>query len=122
MGWPAAPWPSTTSPLRSSACRQALAVASADCGSCAASAGDAVEDAKAGPVGEMTLHGEAAPVMVDHPHAGALHRTWFDVMFEMAVAALMALLVVTVLISTVSRYVFNASVIWSEEIPILLQV
>ena len=35
---------------------------------------------------------------------------------------LMASLVVTVFVSTLSRYVMNASVIWSEEIPILLQV
>ena len=49
-------------------------------------------------------------------------RTWLDRVFEAAVVVLMAVLVAAVLASTASRYVLNASVIWSEEIPILLQV
>jgi tripartite ATP-independent transporter DctM subunit len=69
----------------------------------------------------MTQSGAAAPLIADHSHAEA-SRAWLDIVFEVAAAILMGLLVATVLISTVSRYVFNASVIWSEEIPILLQV
>jgi C4-dicarboxylate transporter DctM subunit len=62
------------------------------------------------------------PVARDHAHGETSPRTWFDFVFEGAAAILMVLLVATVFISTLSRYVLNASVIWSEEIPILLQV
>jgi tripartite ATP-independent transporter DctM subunit len=67
---------------------------------------------------------EAAPPARtgEHAQGEGSPRTWFDVPFEAVAAVLMALLVGTVFISTVSRYAFNASVIWSEEIPILLQV
>jgi C4-dicarboxylate transporter, DctM subunit len=67
---------------------------------------------------------DAAPTLPtgEHAHGETSVRTWFDIPFEAAAAVLMAFLVGTVFISTVSRYVFNASVIWSEEIPILLQV
>ena len=58
----------------------------------------------------------------DAEHTGAAASTWLDHVFEGAVVILLAVLVVTVFVSTLSRYVFNASVIWSEEIPILLQV
>jgi tripartite ATP-independent transporter DctM subunit len=49
-------------------------------------------------------------------------RTWTDRTFEAVSGVLMALMVVAVFVSTASRYLFNASVIWSEEVPILLQV
>src|ERR1700691_1539140 len=49
-------------------------------------------------------------------------RTWTDRALELIAVILMTLIVVAVFVSTTSRYVFNASVIWSEEAPILLQV
>jgi len=58
----------------------------------------------------------------DAVNTGAAPRIWLDHSFEGAAVILMVLLVVTVFASTASRYLFNASVIWSEEIPILLQV
>ena len=65
--------------------------------------------------------GPTAPTH-EHAHTEAAARTSFDVPFEVVAAVLLAVLVGAVFISTVSRYAFNASVIWSEEIPILLQV
>lgn len=82
-----------------------------------------MNDAKPRPLGDVAIPAApASPVPTEHGHVSVAHRTWLDTVFESAAAVLMALLVVTVFISTVSRYVFNASVIWSEEIPILLQV
>lgn len=49
-------------------------------------------------------------------------RTWTDRTFELISVILMTLMVAAVFISTASRYLLNASVIWSEELPILLQV
>ena len=55
-------------------------------------------------------------------HGATMNRTWTDQAFELISVILMTLMVVSVFVSTASRYVFNASVIWSEEAPILLQV
>ncbi len=80
-----------------------------------------MSDAKPAPLVDVAT-AVPAPVTAEHAHASLVHRTLLDAVFETASALLMALLVLTVFVSTVSRYVFNASVIWSEEIPILLQV
>jgi C4-dicarboxylate transporter DctM subunit len=82
-----------------------------------------VDDAKPAPVGHIPVPAaQATPAAVDYSRDVASRRTWLDVLFEGSTALLMASLVVTVFISTLSRYVFNASVIWSEELPILLQI
>jgi tripartite ATP-independent transporter DctM subunit len=49
-------------------------------------------------------------------------RTGMDWLFEAITAILLGLLVLTVFVAAVSRYVFNSSVVWAEEIPDLLQV
>jgi len=76
----------------------------------------------AGPGYEAPPESARAEAHGDAVETGAATRTWPDRLFEAAVVALMAVLVVAVLASTASRYLLNASVIWSEEIPILLQV
>ncbi len=82
-----------------------------------------MDDAKPGHAGHVALSdAPPTPAASDHAVGDTSKRSWFDFLFEGAAAVLMALLVVAVFISTVSRYVLNASVIWSEEIPILLQV
>lgn len=58
-----------------------------------------------------------------HGHgSAAVSPTPVDRVFELFTALVLALIVITVFVSTLSRYLFNASVVWSEEIPILLQV
>jgi tripartite ATP-independent transporter DctM subunit len=47
---------------------------------------------------------------------------WLDHAFEAVTASLLLVLVLAVLVGTTSRYLFNSSVVWSEEIPVLLQV
>ena len=51
-----------------------------------------------------------------------LARSRLDRLFEAMTAALLGLLILTVFVAAVSRYVFNASVVWAEEIPDLIQV
>lgn len=59
--------------------------------------------------------------VVAGPWAGMVLRA-LDRILEILTASLLVAIVAAVFISTASRYVFNASVIWSEEIPVLLQV
>jgi tripartite ATP-independent transporter DctM subunit len=71
---------------------------------------------------ELTASAPAALIPAGNRLGSTTVRTVVDRIFEAVTGVLLALLVATVFVAAMSRYVFNASVVWAEEIPDLIQV